>query len=920
MLNLYMETSFHVRPPTPTSVVSFQVPPHDESYHSFKHPSPASANEKRTAFKDDTSFAKKYLASQGSIYFRQSKTYPRSFLWRVVDDDRVLEIQCTDLRRSESERNEAHLTLRLEFHDQIAPAGIALADRQEEEGILFVFVITSRKELYTLSLPTVVFKSGYALEGQFKRWSKTFIPSSFLIDQPHHLYAASPTELYLSFDSGRFQRLTRNESNGGAEWVPDNFDDRSWGASIRGFVSRQAQNAIGFGSRLLNSSTAHAIVTDSRCVYTVCLNHTLRVWSLKTGRIVASQDLLGKPRAAQENVSLDPHAVAFVRYFTPRPANHPVLLTWTPHDGGQFKFWAIKGDSDATFVIEDKFPHHRLSPPDPDPSGSTIWSLIGFEVRPGDTQKASELWVLWRNNNYHRLQSVYFDFVSLPESWEQNWSSTTFAAPAKTNAPDLIKSVSDDTTENWLTFLFWPDRYPSAVLETALSIYQDAMQARPALSSQCRSLQERLCSSVAANVTLRKYGDSKMDYERFVADSDGQWRNYWRMVETINASRQAPLSLAFDTYVDTPWIIMTDQCCVVRECSQVELLRYNDGSNVGALELMASERWTHRKIGYTSRETLQRMFAVVKTASEFGSKFSPELTREIQVAIDEELLQDPESPIPLRVSEFYERCNFADAISNETYDQLVKDLEQIGGFEGLTNNLIFAVLNTLPEHQRGPASLLRYTIFGSTVLTAGLQDTIQLGRQLVVDLFVLIVFLECEVNQEEKTFSEFDAAELFIHLTRLMKSYEKKFWLNSHVRLVPLEFPGAELSSNALRKNDGLSMEHGRMVTALCDTLGKAIRPQPTAGLSESFLLTQGLEEIESWVGGVDEISYDDGLVYIQCDFLVQGNLELATEFMRFLPRTPWSTYVKGRLHLARSKYDAAALCFRKAAYPLGTY
>jgi nuclear pore complex protein Nup160 len=61
-----------------------------------------------------------------------------------------------------------------------------------------------------------------------------------------------------------------------------------------------------------------------------------------------------------------------------------------------------------------------------------------------------------------------------------------------------------------------------------------------------------------------------------------------------------------------------------------------------------------------------------------------------------------------------------------------------------------------------------------------------------------------------------------------------------------------------------------------------------------------------------------DGLVYIQCNLILHKNVDLATDFLRYQPKTAWATYVKGRLHIARSEYDRAAMYFRKAAYSLG--
>jgi len=918
MLHLYRATPFQVKPSTPSSLISHEITSQNGSYG---HPKPSTSkkslgNQTRLA-QDEKSFAEQYLATQSSIYFRRSKAYPRSFLWSVVNHEKVLEIRCADLARSEHDQKEAYLTLSIEFQASIISGGVALADADNAD-ILWVFVVTSSRELHTLSLPIEVFRNNKAITSDGRPWCRTVVPSSFMIDQPHRLYANTPFELFISFDSGRLQRLTRTAE--GKDWIQENYDDRTWTASIRGMVSRRGIKTMQLGSRVLDQLTAQAIVasSDSTFAYTVCLNHTLRVWNLTTGKLVVSKDLLNKPRQPQDSAQLNPAEPAFIRLFQAGLMDHSVLLTYSPLEGGQFKFWNIRGGLTEPLSVEDKFPDVKLCPPDPDPSGNTIWSLTGFDIKPGNTQKPTELWVLWRNNNYYRLYTVHFDLHTLPESWETNWVQTAMDAQNKPNPPDLVKSDPCDSTEKWLEYLFWPGRYAAEVLETSLSIYQDATSSKMTTQQRNKSLQERLCATISATVMLRRYSESDMDYERFTSDTDSQWRNFWRIVETISELQYAPLSLAIDTYADIPWITMTNHCCAIRECSKSELLAYNHPQRVGKLDSLTQSRWPHRRVSAESGESFEGMCALIRTAVAFQAQFAPELSKDIRIALDEEMQQDAELPVPSRIIDFYERCNFTEAVSNESYEELVEALEHIGGASGLSNELFFALIDTLPEQVRHPKSALRSTLFGSNVLTSGLQDTLMLGRQLTLSLLVLVVFLECEFNQEERQMPDFDAPELFSRLLDSLKEYEKNIWLISHVRLAPLEFLGPDAASDTARIGMSLAPDDSTVITILYDTLGKDIRPQPAMDKPHSFLLTQTLEEVVSHLGGSDDMSPVDGLVYIQCNLILHKNVDLATDFLRYQPKTAWATYVKARLHIARSEYDQAAMYFRKAAYSLG--
>jgi nuclear pore complex protein Nup160 len=312
------------------------------------------------------------------------------------------------------------------------------------------------------------------------------------------------------------------------------------------------------------------------------------------------------------------------------------------------------------------------------------------------------------------------------------------------------------------------------------------------------------------------------------------------------------------------------------------------------------------------------MCALTKAAATFQAQFSPELWKDIRVALDQEMLQEAEVPIPSRIIDFYERCNFTEAVSNESYEELVDALEHLGGPAGLSNELFFAIIRILPEQARYTTSALRSTLFGSNALISGVQDTLLLGRQVTLSLLVLVVFLECEFNQEERQMLEFDAPELFSRLLKLVKEYEKNIWLISHVRSAPLELLGSEAASDTARMGVSVPLENSAVVTILYDTLGKDIRPQPSMDKPQSFLLTETVEEVVAHLGGSNDMSPEDGLVYILCNLILHKNIDLATYFLPFQPKTAWATYVKGRLHIARSEHEQAAACFKKAAYSLG--
>ncbi|KIW82701.1 hypothetical protein Z517_05728 [Fonsecaea pedrosoi CBS 271.37] len=917
MLNLYTETAFQVTSATPDSVIRLQVPRKNGSFEKPKSASTRSENT-RAWSKDQHSYASHILASQGSIYFRASKTYPRSFYWKVVNNGRVLLVQCADFARSEGDVNEAYFTVRFEFQDPIIPRGVTFADLESLDEIS-AFVCTDKNEIFNLRLPTSAFRDPRILQSEnLTQWCQPLESSALGIDTVYRIHAHTPLVVVISFASGRLQRLKRRSVQDG--WEQDNYDDRSWGASIRGLVSRRGYHAIEFGSIQLDSRTAQtmAISADGDLLFTVCLNHTLRIWNLNNGRIVATKDLVGMTRDPNDRTHLSPAEDALLQVFREDEAQKfPTVLTYSPQEGGQFKFWDIKGSLTDNLIVDDRYPGTRLSAPDPDPLGNTVWSMIGFKLDPGTDRRSTQLWVLWRNHNYHQLYNCQLELGSLASSWKSNWVKCNARVSTKTVPPEFVRGDQQDPSSKWLDFFFRPGRYSEASLDTALSIYEDATSTKLTASQKEAPLRQRMCTTVAANISLRKYGDSEMDFDRFCIDTDTQWRNFYRIVENVNDDRNAPLALAYDAFSEMVWITMADKCCAIRECSKFELLQQNAFSDIQDLEDTTARLWPHRKVSTDDGEPFLDLAILISAARTFRESLSSDLAKDLVDAIEEDISIGADYVTPTRMLNIYDSTGFGDAISNETFERLQSDLSPMGGISGLNNELFLGVLELFALKSRRAKSALRNTLFGNLLLSAGVLDFFSSQKQVLMDLLALAVFVEGELSQEEAKSTIFDASELHEQIAPLLRLCNRNLWLASHSRLVPLEILGTDGHPNASRRGSDVVTANKRQVTIMEDTLSKAVRPQPAVEKPLMYLITDQLLEIDDWASGKDTLDPEEGAVYLQCDLLVQGQLDLATEFLQYQPSTSWSSYVKGRLATANGEHDVAAHYFQKASYGL---
>lgn len=162
---------------------------------------------------DENAFRQRHLATASSIYYRKHQKSLRRFLWRVLEDGKVLSIRNVDISR-QSAVADANLTLRLVFPSAIKPGCIALSDSKDHD-VLSVFVVTESKHLYTLSLRPEFFRKSTSTEENTVDWCKIYSCSTFSFKQPHRLVALDSDELLVSLSDGGLIKFERNSGADG---------------------------------------------------------------------------------------------------------------------------------------------------------------------------------------------------------------------------------------------------------------------------------------------------------------------------------------------------------------------------------------------------------------------------------------------------------------------------------------------------------------------------------------------------------------------------------------------------------------------------------------------------------------------------------------------------------------------------------
>lgn len=202
---LFKETRLNLEPPAATSVVNIRVP--------SKNGQQRVAHDSST--EDETIFRIKNLASSSSIYHRKWHHSPRSFLWRVLEDDFVLSIRVADVCK-EDKTADTPLILNFNFGIPIKAGCVAFSDPEQHDA-LCVFVLDQSSQLFTFSLRPDFFRKRSSLDAVLSELCKVQSPAGLSFKSPHRLVAVTASTLLVTVSDGGMIRFDKTKTDD-CEW------------------------------------------------------------------------------------------------------------------------------------------------------------------------------------------------------------------------------------------------------------------------------------------------------------------------------------------------------------------------------------------------------------------------------------------------------------------------------------------------------------------------------------------------------------------------------------------------------------------------------------------------------------------------------------------------------------------------------
>ncbi|KAG6000297.1 hypothetical protein E4U43_001639, partial [Claviceps pusilla] len=881
MQYLFKETRLNLEPPAATSVVNIRVPSKTGNSRS---------QQRRIAYDsstdEETAFRIKNLASDSSIYHRKWHDSPRSFLWRVLEDEFVLSIQAADVYKKDKTAD-TPLVLNFNFGVPIQAGCVAFSDPEEHDA-LCVFVLDQWSQLFTFTLRPDFFRKRTALDAVLSEVCKVQSPTGLSFKTPHRLVAVTANTLLVTVSDGGLIRLdkTRSDDSSLGVWKESFFNVQGWAQNLRSLLPFQGNHTIRYGKVNMEYSAATSIqVTNfglEGCMFavTVCLDHRIRIWNVDDGQILFTGDLLNVERGTQDvgKWTIDPAQANLVQ-LVGRSRGQRICATFSPVGVGEFKFWKVIAKDAHTVMVEDMFPNATLIPSTP--SSSDIWTLADF-VLASPAEGSLNLWTLWKNNMTYRVKRLELDRKNMAQSWEDNWDGVYPDAgimPVQASGP----CDPTDVTEKWLECILQPGRFTKATLETALCIYERGLGS-PKDNSKGRGLAEAICSVLGATASLDRGSSGTMDYEQFRASSETQWRRFFRLLIELDRQRGEAIGFAFDAEADMIWVVCTDLVSAIRQCSDLERLYHNLAS--------------------ADEENSQKA-ALISAAVAFVGGFSDNYVQLACAALRQQLFEDSSRTDLERIQYFSDKAGFWRGITDDDCAQIT---EALGANFAIVNDDLYAqTLDLIAAPAEARRRQLRYplTEFGQKLVTKGLQDDMALQWNICFSQVILLTHMEFEFDSEEDALhNRVNIGPIFRRLLAALKRLELLKWL-AHTELsVPLGHIDRALLPPQTKKNKHSSNnDDSQTVTALEANLGHLlgfddVKKEP---LAESIThLLHNLCAPDS------DIEVSPAL--IQCALIKQGRCDLALDLAAFSDQNPFSVYVLGRVQLSLHDFGSAAI------------
>ncbi|KKF95472.1 Nucleoporin nup120 [Ceratocystis platani] len=874
----FVETRLNLEPSSLANVVNIRVASANQSNSIASAFSRRSDNRETEA---ETVFDHKNLAKAASIYHRKHHETPRGFLWRLLENNTILSIRAVDIAQSGGAAD-ATLIINFIFNTPIAPNCVALADPEDLDALL-VFVLDQANCLHTFSLRPDIFRRKSSLEPAIDDLCRSYTPSGLSGKLAHRLTAVNADQVLIALHDGGLLRLDRNRGHDHPYFTESMTNAQSWNYGVRSLFSRA--NTVKFGKWNLDYSTVidaqtSNLDTEQDYLFTISLDHRMRVWDPKTGTIIQAVDMLNDESDAQEakKWTLDPTHTNLVRVLNVG-GGRGVVTVYSPKGMGQFNFWKVTALEDGSVVMKPFFTDFVFEAVSPSVSDS--WTMADFAIGLQEND-SFDIWVLWKNNTTYRVMHHSSQVAALSATWN-NWELVrSYSLP--TTATRSGPCDPADPTEGWLQLLMRPGRFTRATLETALAIYERSI-GTGLVQQRSKNLAESICSVVSSTAALERNTSGGMDYEQFRTATDTHWKRFYRLVTELDKQRGDALSLVYDSRCDMPWIVCADYISAIRECNGFERLYWNG---------------TNSSLTSDDAEAMN----LLGTAMDFVGSFPENFLQTCNAVLRSELYEETTKSEMDRIQYFYEKAAFWRGIAEDDCALVVEKLGQ--NFTNVTNevyNNIFA--HILSSKASEAPARFPLTSIGRKLMVNIVQDNVDMFWIIFFTQLILLVHMEFEWEDEEDALHQrVTIGSVYSQTIDILRRLALLKWLTQTEMNVSVHGSSERVEDDSRKPGEEIHLATN-LEAYLSKDLGVSTLNHEPMGLS--------LTEMAASLCAPDS-TVTISVPLVQMHLIKDDRPDMALELASFSDQEPFSVYVLGRTHLALRDFTTAASLLRKAA------
>jgi hypothetical protein len=684
---------------------------------------------------------------------------------------------------------------------------------------------------------------------------------------------------------------------------------------------------------------------DSEHLITVCMNHMLRIWDLKAGKLTAEKDMLGEQLDEQQGQArhlMGPAQKQLLQVVDMPSRQEYFVATYSPKHH-QFKFWAVEDADGGSRGIREMRPDVDFTPPIDDLMDTSVWNLEEFYIRPSRGSRQTELWIRVRSGPASQVFTVQFDPFDfghkhhetdqkkLIKAWKEDWVAVSAGRQTAEYLDALVPGAPSEESssiqltnaaDSWLNFLLYPARFTVPTLEAALHAYNQDRGRTVSAASLITPLEDRICTAIESTS-----GPHQRAHPAHQNISD-RWLAYWKYVRELHKQRGDSISFVMDPYDQLPWIVSSDSVSCIRTCSDLELIELNRPI---ALEIATIEQSLSDEIG-----------SLLRLARDFRSHLSDTFQVDFKRAVRVELLEEPLMSVRDRMAAIIDSWGLREEIDDDDVEIFEQSVDKHGGYTMFTTECFSHILNSMQQvADQGRTPKEQITRYGVKSLLRSAQETIIMNTEVLMDLLVLLLFLvdefevddlenivtakpadtdamEVDENEEERSFN---AGAIYTNLLNALREHLLLDFLTTNVRQEGQK--RRRRSSSIGGDNDGMRMSSSKSTVeqVYTCTLLESIFIGDWAALKcdEEMPVPNLLTyQCRAWLSGLNVASYENFTAHVLADLIKQGDNSLATEFIHYVPPTGWSAYLQGRMHLATGNYNDASVWFKKATYAMG--